>query len=52
MTNTELKQVISLVGVETFNKIEQLRGRSSRSSFIANILEDVLADFPAIGEKA
>jgi len=51
MTNPELRQVISLVGVETFDKIEQYRGRSSRSSFIANILEDVLADFPALGGK-
>jgi len=51
MANPELKTVISLVDVETFNKIEQLRGRCSRSGFVANILEDVLADFPALGGK-
>lgn len=39
--NKNLRQVISYVDVETFNKIEEARGRYSRSAFVATVLADV-----------
>lgn len=42
----ELKQIISYVDADTYNKIESARGIYSRSSFVATVLMDVFSNVP------
>ncbi|WP_155395232.1 hypothetical protein [Methanosarcina mazei] len=42
----ELKQVITYIDTQTYNKIEAARGIYSRSSFVATVLMDVFSEIP------
>jgi len=42
-TKPELRQVMTYVDIETFYKLERVRKRTSRSAFVANILEEVFS---------
>jgi len=39
--NKNLRQIVTFVDYETFDRIEQARGRYSRSAFVATVLADV-----------
>lgn len=41
-----LKQVVTYVDPETFEKLEIARGFCSRSAFIGNVLTEVFENFP------
>jgi len=46
---TELKHITTYVDVDTWKRIEEARGIYSRSSFVANVLEEVFLNFPEQG---
>jgi len=44
--NLNLRQIVTYVDFETFNRIEEVRGRYSRSAFVASVLADVFEGIP------
>lgn len=51
-TKNGLKQVVTYVDPETFQKLELARGFCSRSAFVGNVLTEVFENFPINhGEK-
>lgn len=42
---TDLRQITTYVNMNTFNKIEDARSHTSRSAFVANVLETVFDEY-------